>query len=125
MKASIRLIFSIATIMAVSGLAASKVFAQAATSDVASTPATLTKWQKDHPRRVEVNGRLKHQNKRITNEVKAGEITPAEAKNLRANDKAIHGEEKAMATQNGGHITKVEKKALNQQLNQNSHAIGK
>ena len=47
------------------------------------------------------------------------------AKNLRATDKNVRTEEKAMAANNGGHITKTDQKALNQQLNQNSQAIVK
>ena len=92
-----------------------------------SAPASAqeTQWQKDHPRRTEVNDRLQNQNKRITKEVKEGEISKTQAKTLRANDKTIHGEEKAMASQDNGHITKTDQRALNQQLNQNSQAIGK
>jgi len=100
-------------------------FATAATMLAAPVFAQDTQWQKDHPRREEVNNRLENQNKRITKERKEGEITKAQAQNLRANDKAIRGEEKQMASTNGGHITKTEQKALNQQLNQNSQAIGK
>jgi septal ring factor EnvC (AmiA/AmiB activator) len=100
-------------------------FATAATLIAAPVFAQDTQWQKDHPKREQVNGRLDNQNKRITQEKKEGEITKAQAKNLRANDKAVRGEEKQMASTNGGHITNTEQKALNQQLNQNSKAIGK
>ena len=113
MKTSTRITMTLAAIATVGTLIAAPVFAQE------------TQWQKDHPRRTEVNDRLKNQNKRITNEVKDGQINKAEAKNLRANDKNVRAEEKAMAANNGGHITKADQKALNQQLNQNSQAIGK
>jgi len=113
MKTSTRITMMLAAIATIATLAAAPVFAQD------------TKWDKDHPRRDQVNDRLKNQNKRITAERKDGEITKAQAQKLRANDKAIHGEEKAMASQDGGHITKTDQKALNQQLNQNSQAIGK
>ena len=90
-----------------------------------SSYAENAKWEKNHPRRAQVNERLENQNHRITNEVKSGEITKSQAQALRQNDKNIRQEERDMASQNGGHITKSEQNVLNQQLNQNSTAIGK
>jgi hypothetical protein len=90
-----------------------------------SSYAENTKWEQNHPRRAQVNERLENQNRRITNEVKSGEITKSQAQALRQNDKNIRQEERDMASQNGGHITKSEQNVLNQQLNQNSAAIGK
>ncbi len=82
-------------------------------------------WNKDHPRRHEVNHRLNNQNKRINNEVKEGEISKGQAANLHKEDHQIRQEERAMASQNGGHITKQEQKTLNQQENAVSNQIGK
>src|SRR6201993_5444459 len=82
-----------------------------------------TQWQKDHPRREQVNNRLKNQNKRIKQERKEGEITKGQAKQLHSEDHAIRQEERTMASTNGGHITKAEQKALNQQENQVSQQI--
>jgi len=87
--------------------------------------ADETQWQKDHPRRTEVNKRLANQNQRIKQERKQGEITKGQAHKLHAEDHAIRQEERAMASTNGGHITKAEQKALNQQENQVSKQIGK
>ena len=87
--------------------------------------ADATQWQKEHPRRTEVNARLANQNKRIKQERKEGEITKAQAQKLHAEDHAIRQEERTMASTNGGHITKAEKRALNQQENQVSQQIGK
>jgi len=112
---------SVVTMIALTGLATDSAIAEAA----AAPAAGKTTWQQNHPRRTQVNSRLANQNKRITNEQKSGQITKSEAQGLRANDKTIHGEEKAMATQDGGHITKADQKSLNQQLNKNSGAIGK
>jgi ABC-type siderophore export system fused ATPase/permease subunit len=84
-----------------------------------------TQWQKDHPRREQVNNRLANQNKRIKQERKEGEITKAQAQKLHSEDHAIRQEERTMASTNGGHITKAEQKALNQQENQVSKQIGK
>ena len=84
-----------------------------------------TQWQKDHPRREQVNNRLANQNKRIKQERREGEITKAQARKLHTEDRAIRGEERTMASTNGGHITKAEQKSLNQQENQVSRQIGK
>jgi hypothetical protein len=84
-----------------------------------------TQWQKDHPRREQVNNRLKNQNQRIKQERKEGEITKGQAKQLHREDHAIRQEERTMASTNGGHLTKAEQKSLNQQENQVSKQIGK
>jgi hypothetical protein len=91
----------------------------------ASAMADETQWQKDHPRRTEVNARLANQDKRIHNEVKDGQINKAQAKQLHSEDHAIRSEERTMASTNNGHITKTEQRALNQQENQVSKQIGK
>ena len=82
-------------------------------------------WRHNHPRRAEVNSRLKNQNRRINKEVKEGEMSKGEAAKLKSNDRKIRKEERMMASQNNGHITKSEQKVLNQQENANSKKIGK
>ena len=91
----------------------------------ASAMADETQWQKDHPRRTEVNSRLANQDKRIHQERKEGEITKAQAQKLHSEDHGIRKEERTMASTNHGHITKTEQHALNQQENQVSRQIGK
>lgn len=97
---------------------------------LASTVATTSfahdqEWKNEHPRRAEVNARLANQNKRIKEEVKEGDMSKAEAHKLHQEDRQIRQEERLMAKQNGGHITKAEQKALNQQENAVSKQIGK
>ncbi|MBV8665931.1 MAG: hypothetical protein JO269_05535 [Burkholderiaceae bacterium] len=92
-------------------------------AQTASAPAAST-WDKDHPRRAEVNQRLENQNARIKEEVKEGDMSKAKAKRLHTADKEIRQEERDMAKQNGGHITKQEQKTLNQQENAVSKRIG-
>ncbi len=92
---------------------------------VASSALAETKWEKTHPRRDQVNDRLANQNARIKTEVKEGELTKGQAANLHKQDRQIRTEEKLMASQNGGHITKQEQKTLNQQENAVSKEIGK
>lgn len=81
------------------------------------TVSAQTTWQKDHPRRTEVNGRLANQNRRIHNDVKDGTLNKAQAAQLHHEDHQVRTEERDMASQNGSHITKTEQHALNQQEN--------
>jgi methionine-rich copper-binding protein CopC len=94
-------------------------------SAVASSALAETKWEKDHPRRDQVNDRLANQDKRIHREVKEGEMSKAKAAKLHKEDRQVRKEERVMASQNGGHITRQEQKTLNQQENAISKQIGK
>ena len=102
-------------------------FTGATCAAFAQTPAAAAdgQWAKSHPRRAEVNARLANQNRRINKEVREGEITRGQAAKLHHQDHQIRMEERAMASTNGGHITKAEQRALNQQENQVSREIGK
>jgi hypothetical protein len=97
----------------------------AALTALMASSATAGKWAENHPRRAEVNGRLNNQNRRINNEVKSGQISQSQANALHHEDHQIRQEERDMASQNGGHITKAEQGALNQQENAVSKQIGK
>ena len=89
-----------------------------------STSFADTQWQKEHPRREQVNNRLNNQNRRIHDEVKAGDLTHTQAAQLHKDDRQIRQEERDMASQNGTHITKQEQRTLNQQENGVSKQIG-
>lgn len=84
-----------------------------------------TQWEKDHPRRDQVNDRLQKQDQRIHQEVKEGDLTKPQAAKLHRQDHAIRKEERHMAAHNGGHITKAQQVKLNRQENQVSREIGK
>ena len=84
-----------------------------------------TQWERNHPRRDQVNDRLANQNHRINHELKEGEITKQPARQLHREDHGIRQEERDMAKMNGGHITKGEQKVLNQQENGVSRQIGR
>jgi hypothetical protein len=84
-----------------------------------------TQWERNHPRRDQVNDRLANQNRRINHELKEGEITKQQANQLHREDRAVRHEERTMAKFNGGHVTKAEQKALNQQENAVSRQIGR
>ena len=94
-------------------------------STVASSAMAETQWEKNHPRRDQVNDRLANQDKRIHQEVKEGEMSKAKAARLHKEDRQVRKEERVMASQNGGHITKKEQKTLNHQENAISKQIGK
>ena len=72
--------------------------------------AQETKWQKNHPRRTEVNKRLNNQNRRIQQGVKSGELNKGQAKQLHQEDKSIRKQERQDAAANGGHITKQQQR---------------
>jgi hypothetical protein len=87
--------------------------------------ASAETWNQTHPRRAEVNARLNNQNARINDERREGGITAGQARALHAQDRFIRQEERFMARQNGGHITRSEQRSLNQQENAVSREIGR
>jgi uncharacterized protein HemX len=90
---------------------------------LAGTASAETTWQKNHPRRTQVNHRLAKQDKRIHQDVKNGTLSKSQAANLHREDHQVRQEERDMASQNGGHITKPEQKVLNGQENKISGQI--
>jgi hypothetical protein len=91
---------------------------------IATSARAETAWQAHHPRRTEVNHRLNNQDRRINHEYREGEISGRQAARLHREDRQIRHEERAMASQNGSHITRSEQRTLNQQENAVSHRIG-
>jgi opacity protein-like surface antigen len=76
-----------------------------ATGGTTPTPAPGNgggKWDKNHPRRAEVNGRLDRS-------VDKGTMTKGQAA-------ADHREERRMAKKDGGHITKADQHKLNKRI---------
>jgi hypothetical protein len=84
-----------------------------------------TNWDRNHPRRDQVNDRLQNQNQRIKQEVREGEISKGQAKQLHREDHAIRQEERTMSKFDNGHITPAEQRSLNQQENAVSKQIGR
>jgi len=83
----------------------------------ALSATAASEFDKTHPRRAEVNKRLNHENAKTAREVKSGKLTAAQGQQLHQEDHQIRQEERDMASQNGGHITKQEQATLNQQEN--------
>ena len=103
-----------------------KLFAAAITLSLLSGSGAFARedqFQKDHPRRAEVNGRLNNQNKRIQEGEKNGSLSKGEAKQLHQEDHKIRKEERHMAAKDGGHITKKDQAKLNRQENKVSKQI--
>lgn len=109
MKTAMKMAFGAAMMALLAGTAAN-----------AATP-----WQKGHPRRTEVNMRLTHQDHRITDERREGDLTRGQARDLRAENRGLRNEERFDASRDHGHITRSEKRALNRQENAVSHQIGR
>jgi len=80
---------------------------------------------KGHPKVNQVDKRIDHQEKRITEERKEGDITKKQAQQDRKNLSTINKEKKDMRKMDNGHLTNQDQKALNQQLDQNSKKIPK
>lgn len=93
-----------------------------ALSGLAAT-ANADSWQQHHPRRTEVNGRLANQDRRIHQDVNNGTLTHSQARALHKDDHQFRQEERDMAHQDGGHISKPEQRMLNQQENGVSNQI--
>ncbi len=90
---------------------------------ILASAGAVAKEKREHPRREEVNRRIRNEEKRITDGVKDGQLTKSEAKKLRGELAGVKAQEKAEVKANGGYLTKAEQKQLNQELNQDSRQI--
>ena len=84
-----------------------------------------TRWQADHPRRVEVNHRLKTQAVRIREERREGELSARKAHRLNIADRHIVRQERRMASMHRGHLTRAQQHRLNREENKTSRQIGR
>ena len=80
-------------------------------------------FDKNHPRRAEVNQRLNNQDRRINHDVRDGDMSRRQANRLHQRDHQIRKEERRMASRHDGHITKREQNRLNHQENHMSRRI--
>ncbi len=75
-------------------------------------------WKQQHPRRAEVNERIKKQDQRINQEKRLGKISPEKAAQLKNQELQIRQEEWLMAgQQHKKALTIEEQETLNQQEN--------
>jgi len=92
---------------------------------LAAPAMAQTPWQAQHPRRAQVDARLRTQDARIDEEVRTGQISPAKAARLHAADRRIREHEQRMAAMHGGHITADDQARLNAEEDRVSHRIGR
>ncbi len=97
---------------AVIGCASASVFAQ-------------TPFERNHPRRDQVNDRLQMQNRRIHQQVREGELNHRQARRMHRADRRIRMRERRFARHHHGIITKQEQMRLNRQENHVSRRIGR
>ena len=84
---------------------------------VAGSASADSRWERHHPRQDQVLDRTHHQERRITEERREGDLTAAQAHRLRAADHRIAAEDHAYARANGGYITPAEQARMNRQEN--------
>lgn len=92
---------------------------------VAGPAMAQTPWQAQHPRRAQVDARLRNQDMRIDRELRRGRIGPDQAQRLHGADQRIREQEQRMAAMHGGHITPREQARLNAEEDRVSHRIGR
>ena len=80
-------------------------------------------WQNRHPRRAEVNHRLRHQNRRINAGLRHGQLNAGEAAQLHSEDQSIRNQERQDAAANNGHLTRGEQRQINHEENAESRQI--
>jgi hypothetical protein len=76
-----------------------------------------------HPRVNEIDQRLDHQENRIDNGVKDGQISPGQTIRDEKRDEKVQQQLSRDEAKHGGHITKREQRRMNHELNKNSHDI--
>lgn len=86
----------------------------------AQTPPTPTPNPNATPR---INARQMHQQKRIRQGIKSGELTPAEARHLEKREKKIQADKKAAKAD--GIVTPAEKAKITREQNRASRAIAR
>jgi hypothetical protein len=91
--------------------------------NVATPAVNISSTASPQPRQAEVNARLENQTDRIQDGFDDGQLTSAQAKQLHGEDKDVRKQEVEMASLDGGHITKADKVALNQELDSVSKQI--
>jgi hypothetical protein len=89
----------------------------------ATAASAESRWQYDHPRRVEVNHRLDHLDRSIRHERRDGEISRFRAHRLHAEVHSIRSQERYFARRDGGHLTAWEHHRLNREANGVRHRI--
>ena len=83
----------------------------------------LTRRDKRHPRRAEVNRREWHQQQRLANSMRSGRLPLNEASQLEGQAAALKRQERQGLQANGGYLTKQQQRQLNREEDGLSHEI--
>jgi hypothetical protein len=79
-----------------------------------------------HPRINQLDKRQQNQQNRISNDIKDGKMTPAQAAQVEKQDARIENQEKADIAKDGGrHITKAQQRQLNREQTRVSRKINR
>ncbi|HEV2395965.1 MAG TPA: hypothetical protein VGS27_03340 [Candidatus Sulfotelmatobacter sp.] len=78
-----------------------------------------------HPRVNQVNRRETHQQERIGNGVKNGQLTPGQTARLERGEQRLQNNEKRDMAKDNGHLTKQNQRQLNRESNRMSKRIYK
>lgn len=110
-------------VMAVIAVLFLSVFAFADNAPAGGGQAGASMSPDNHAKPGKVFKRQKKQLKRINRGVKSGALTKGETKKLVRDQKMIREEKKDMREDNGGKLSKEDKKTLNKEQNQESKKI--
>jgi len=77
----------------------------------------------NHPRVNQINRREQHQQDRIANGIKSGQLNPGEARHLEREEWRLKRNEKHDMARDGGHLTKQDQARLNREANHVSRDI--
>lgn len=83
------------------------------------------KYDPNHPRVNQVNGREANQQQRIANGVRSGQLTPKETANLEKGEQRLNNNERKDMAADNGHLTKQDQKQLNHEANKMSNKVYK
>ena len=86
-----------------------------------ATPQTTSTAPDEKP--ATINQRLENQHDRIRAGIKDDQLTKRETTRLRADDAAIHAQERVYRQANDGKLTNAERRQLNRELNRTSRQI--
>jgi hypothetical protein len=76
-----------------------------------------------HRHAVTINQRREHQQHRIAQGVRSGQLTMRETRHLERREASIGRQERQMRAADRGHLTRVDRVRLNHRLNRTSRAI--
>ena len=79
--------------------------------------------QTTYTERHDINGRRGNQQQRIAQGAESGQLRPGETRHLEHQEHAIHHEERAMRSQDNGHLTASDRHTLARQQNAESRRI--